>query len=187
MTPIPLRLQKICVAAGADSIVCHLREDRRHINDGDVKELRKAVRRLNLEMSLNEDIVRVACRVKPNVATLVPEKRQEVTTEGGLNVVKQKSRIAKVVQRLQKCGIAVSLFVDPVKTQVKAARETGATIIELHTGTYDRKLNKAARARELKKIKEAAKYAQSLGLIVSAGHGLKVHNAGAIAKNTGNG
>lgn len=184
--PDPVLAAKICEQAGADSIVAHLREDRRHINDHDIRRLRKAVTtRLNLEMSLNREIVAIAALIKPDEATLVPEKRAEITTEGGLDVVRHFSRITKTVQTLQKKGIAVSLFIDPIKKQIKKAQESGATIIELHTGRYDLVQTKDARARELKKIKDMTRYAQDLGLTVNAGHGLKYHNTRPIARIPG--
>ncbi len=184
--PDPIAAAKICEQAGADSIVAHLREDRRHINDHDIRQLRKAITtRLNLEMSLDPEIVRIASRIRPDEATLVPEKRAEITTEGGLDVVCHFNRIAKAVQTLQSKGIAVSLFIDPVKKQIKKAQESGATIIELHTGRYDLVQTKIARTRELKKIINMTKYARSLGLIVNAGHGLKYHNTRPIARIPG--
>ncbi|MCK5260064.1 MAG: pyridoxine 5'-phosphate synthase [Candidatus Omnitrophica bacterium] len=184
--PDPVLAAKICEQAGADSIVAHLREDRRHINDHDIRRLRKAVTtRLNLEMSLNREIVAIAALIKPDEATLVPEKRAEITTEGGLDVVRHFSRVTKTVQTLQKKGIAVSLFIDPIKKQIKKAQESGATVIELHTGRYDLVQTTAARARELKKIKDMTRYAQDLGLTVNAGHGLKYHNTRPIARIPG--
>ncbi len=184
--PDPIVAAKICEKAGADSIVAHLREDRRHINEHDVRNLRKVIKtRLNLEMSINEEIIRIAKKVRPDEATLVPEKRAEITTEGGLDVVRHFTRTAKAVKALQKSGIAVSLFIDPVKKQIKKAQESGATIIELHTGRYDYVQTKIAQGRELKKIKNMTKYAQGLGLIVNAGHGLKYHNTKPIARIPG--
>ena len=184
--PDPVLAAKICEQAGADSIVAHLREDRRHINDHDIRRLRKAVTtRLNLEMSLNREIVAIAALIKPDEATLVPEKRAEITTEGGLDVVRHFSRVTKTVQTMQKKGIAVSLFIDPIKKQIKKAQESGATVIELHTGRYDLVQTTAARARELKKIKDMTRYAQDLGLTVNAGHGLKYHNTRPIARIPG--
>jgi len=184
--PDPIAAARICEQAGADSIVAHLREDRRHINEHDIRKLRKVVKtRLNLEMSLNTGIVEIAAAIRPDEATLVPEKRAEITTEGGLDVIRHFNRITKVVRVLQKKKIAVSLFIDPVKRQIKKAQESGATIIELHTGRYDHVQVKAARAYELKKIKNMTRYAQSLGLIVNAGHGLKYHNTKPIARIEG--
>ena len=184
--PDPIKAAKICEQAGADSIVAHLRADRRHINDSDIRRLRKTVAtRLNLEMSINREIVKIAVSIKPDEATLVPEKRAEITTEGGLDVIRHFNRITKAVETLQKNGIAVSLFIDPIKKQIKKAKESGATVIELHTGRYDLVQTKAAQARELKKIKDMTRYARDLGLIVNAGHGLKYHNTKAIARIPG--
>ncbi len=184
--PCPVEAAKICLKAGADSIVAHLREDRRHINDTDVKNLRKTVtKRFNLEMSLNKDILAVALKIKPDEATLVPEKRQELTTEGGLDVIKHFSRITRATRMLQDQGIAVSLFIDPVKKQIQKAYATGARVIELHTGNYDLAPTPKRCAMQLAKIEKMTHYAQSLGLIVNAGHGLKYHNTRAIAKIPG--
>lgn len=180
--PDPVAAARICEDAGCDSIVCHLREDRRHIKDEDVKLLRKTVRtRLNLEMSIAKDIVEFACRIKPDQVTLVPEKRKEVTTEGGLDVVKFEKRIASVVKKLKKSGIPVSLFINPDKKQIGAAVRTGADIIELHTGNYANAKSQPARKRELDKLITAAKYAGVLGLEVNAGHGLDYENVSDVA------
>ena len=181
--PSPVAAARICEKAGADSIVCHLREDRRHINDEDVRRLKKTVKtRLNLEMSLNPEIVRMAGRIRPDQATIVPERRQEITTEGGLDVVKYFPKIKRAVAYLQKRGVEVSLFIAPNKTQVLKSKEAGATIIELHTGHYANARTAAARWRELKKIKEAAQLGERRGLFVSAGHGLKYDNTKEIAR-----
>jgi pyridoxine 5-phosphate synthase len=184
--PDPITAAKICERAGADSIVAHLREDRRHINEQDIRQLRRTIKtRLNLEMSLNKEIVQIAAAIKPDEATLVPENRVEITTEGGLDVARHFHRIKKVVRILQSRNIKVSLFIDPVKTQIKKAQETGATVVELHTGRYDRARTKTSRDHELNKIKDMAWYAQSLGLAVNAGHGLKYHNTKALARVPG--
>ncbi len=188
--PNPILAARICQEAGADSIVCHLREDRRHIQDNDVFKLRKTVQtRLNLEMSLNAEILKITSRVKPDIATIVPERRQEITTEGGLDVVKYFYKVKNAVNFLQDKGIAVSLFIAPVKKQIQEAQKSGATIIELHTGSYAQAYMKGAEqpasARELKKIFMATEYARSLGLKVSAGHGLDYTNTTAVAQITG--
>lgn len=184
--PDPIAAAKICEQAGADSIVAHLREDRRHINDLDIRKLRKSIRtRFNLEMSLNKDIIQFATSIKPDEVTLVPEKRAELTTEGGLDVAHHFNRIKNAVDILQKKGIIVSLFIDPVKKQIKKSQESGARAIELHTGRYDRLQTKISLKRELKKLKDVTQYALNLGLIVNAGHGLKYHNTRAIAKIPG--
>lgn len=184
--PDPIKAAQICEQAGADSIVAHLREDRRHIQDKDVIQLRKIVKtRLNLEMSLNQEIVDIATSIGPDQATLVPEKRAEITTEGGLDVVRQFYKIKRASQRLQKKGIEVSLFIDPVKKQIQKTKEAGINAIELHTGVYDRARTKRRTLAELSKLKKMTQFAQSLGITVAAGHGLKYHNTRAIAKIRG--
>ena len=184
--PDPIKAALICEKAGADSIVAHLREDRRHIIDEDVKRLKKALKiRFNLEMSIAKGIVDIACKIKPDQVTLVPEKRQEITTEGGLDVIKNFNEIKKVNKRLSDKGIEVSLFIDPIKKQIDKTLESGVSIIELHTGCYDIAKTKAGTARELKKIKDMTKYARSISLTVNAGHGLKYHNTKIIAKIPG--
>lgn len=184
--PDPIEAARICEEKGCDSIVCHLREDRRHIKDADVIKLRKSIRtRLNLEMSAARDIVRFACRVRPDQATLVPEKRRELTTEGGLDVRANEAKIESVVAALKGRGIDVSLFIDPVKTQIEASVRTGARIIELHTGEYASAKSEAARKMELDKTRSAAAYALSLGIEVNAGHGLDYENTKRIAKIEG--
>ena len=184
--PDPVEAAAICEKGGCDSIVCHLREDRRHIKDGDVRRLRKSVRtRLNLEMSIAKDIVDIACAVKPEQTTLVPEKRKELTTEGGLDVIKYKKQIASVIKRFDRSGIETSLFIDPVKKQIAASKETGANIIELHTGEYANAKTAAIASKELNRIKRATEYALSLGLEVNAGHGLNYKNTGRIARIEG--
>ena len=184
--PDPIEAARICEEKGCDSIVCHLREDRRHIKDADVIGLRKSVRtRLNLEMSAARDIVKFACKVRPDQATLVPEKRRELTTEGGLDVRANEAKIESVVARLLASGIDVSLFIDPVKTQIDASVRTGARIIELHTGEYASAKSEAARKMELDKTRSAAAYALSLGIEVNAGHGLDYENTKRIAEIKG--
>ncbi|HOW36305.1 MAG TPA: pyridoxine 5'-phosphate synthase [Candidatus Omnitrophota bacterium] len=184
--PDPIHAARICEKAGAHSIVAHLREDRRHINDADVKRLRKIVSgKFNLEMSIHPEIVAIALRLKPDQATLVPERRKELTTEGGLDVVSQFSRIKKVVAALRKKGITVSLFIDPVKIQIKKSYQASASAIEIHTGRYARAKSKAAVKRELNTLRECVRYAKSLGLTVHAGHGLNYKNAKAVAEIAG--
>jgi len=184
--PSPIESAGVCIAAGADSIVCHLREDRRHINDEDVRVLRKVVTtRLNLEMSIAKEIVDIACKIAPDQATLVPEKRQEVTTEGGLDVVRFKTRITQAVKRLEAHGINVSLFINPVKNQIDASYKTGARIIELHTGEYANAKSKAAMVRQLAVLNDAAQYARDLGMEVNAGHGLNYENTRPVAEIAG--
>ncbi|MBU0605255.1 MAG: pyridoxine 5'-phosphate synthase [Candidatus Omnitrophica bacterium] len=179
--PDPIQAAKECVRAGCDSIVCHLREDRRHIKDADVKRLRKVIGNLNLEMSIAKEIVDIACRIKPDQATLVPEKRQEITTEGGLDVRRNEACIKRAVARLHKNGIAVSLFINPSKEQIDATVRVGAGIIEFHTGEYANASGAAAVRRQLNILKRAAGYASGKGLIVNAGHGLNYKNVKAVA------
>lgn len=175
--PDPITAALICELAGADGIVCHLREDRRHINDRDVYLLREVVKtKLDLEMSMDPQIVSIACKVKPDLATLVPERRQELTTEGGLDVVKYFSRVEEVVKELQAHKIEVSLFVDPVKEQIEAAAEVGADLIEIHTGFYANTISEEEAKEELEKIREVAKLGKKLNLGVNAGHGLNYLN-----------
>lgn len=184
--PDPLKGALICQEAGADSIVAHLREDRRHINDRDVIALRKALRiRFNLEMSVAPDVVAVACKVRPDQATLVPERRQELTTEGGLDVVRNFRSLKVVCSRLEDKGIDVSLFIDAEKDQVDATRELGVPIIELHTGPYAEAKTIRARQRQWQKLDRLTQYARSLGLIVNAGHGLKYDNTAEVAQIPG--
>jgi pyridoxine 5-phosphate synthase len=179
--PDPLHAALIAEEAGADSITLHLREDRRHIQDRDVAALREALQtRMNLEMAVTDEMIQIAQRVLPQDCCLVPESRQEVTTEGGLNVVGQGARIADAVQALGASGIRVSLFIDPDPAQIEAANRAHAPVIELHTGAYSCATG-AARAREFERVLTAAKLAARLGLIVNAGHGLNYHNVEPIA------
>ena len=179
--PDPLYAALMAEEAGADSITLHLREDRRHIQDRDVAGMREALQtRMNLEMAVTEEMIRIAQRVLPQDCCLVPESRQEVTTEGGLDVAGQGARIADAVQALGKSGIRVSLFIDPDLEQIEAAHRAHAPVIELHTGTYSDSTG-AALAREFERLCAAAKFAARLGLIVNAGHGLNYHNVEPIA------
>ena len=180
--PDPVKVAMICEKAGADSIVCHLRQDRRHINDKDLIRLKQSVKtRLNLEMSTADEIVKIALKVSPDQATLVPEKRQELTTEGGLDVIKHKRKIIKVISRLKQKDISTNLFIDPKKNQIKASKEVGADYIELHTGSYANASTKTLRLKELKRIKEAVSYGKQIGIGVNAGHGLDYENVSNIA------
>jgi pyridoxine 5-phosphate synthase len=179
--PDPLYAALAAEEAGADSITLHLREDRRHIQDRDVTAMREALQtRMNLEMAVTDEMVRIARHVRPQDACLVPESRQEVTTEGGLDVVGQKARVKDAVAALAASAIRVSLFIDPEVAQIEAARAAGAPVIELHTGAYAEAAG-AGRARELERLRTAAKVAASLGLRVNAGHGLNYHNVEPIA------
>lgn len=185
--PDPVEAAKESERAGCHSIVCHLRKDRRHIVDSDVAELRKVVAtRLNLEMSLDEEIVDIACRIVPDQATLVPENREEVTTEGGLDVDRYFDRAEKVVNQLLGKGIEVSLFIDPEERQIDKAVDTGARIVEFHTGCYAEAFNaEDGWEEELKKIAEMTEYSLSKGLAVCAGHGLNYENVKKIAEIKG--
>jgi pyridoxine 5-phosphate synthase len=180
--PDPIAAAVIAELAGADGIIAHLREDRRHIQDRDLRLLREIVQtKLNLEMAATEEMQRIAIDAKPNIATLVPEKREELTTEGGLEVVSRVSFLKEYVARLQERGIVVSLFIDPDEKQIAASKKTGTDWVEIHTGAYANALGKA-RERELLKINECAKLAASLGLRVCAGHGLNYVNVRWIAR-----
>ena len=180
--PDPVEAARVCLLAGCDSIVCHLREDRRHIKDDDVWRLREIVKtRLNLEMSIAKDIVGIACKVRPDQATLVPEKRRELTTEGGLDVVKWTDKIAAVIEKFNEKKIETSLFINPSRGQIAASKRAGAKIIELHTGEYANARTEPARLKELNKIKRSVEYAVSAGLEVSAGHGLNYANVSDVA------
>lgn len=186
LEPDPVEAALICEQAGVDSIVAHLREDRRHIQDDDVMRLKKALNvRFNLEMSIAPEIVDIACRVRPAQVTLVPEKRQELTTEGGLDVVRHKKKLRPLCERLEQAGIEVSLFIDPDQDQVDATLAIGVTIIELHTGCYADAKTKASKSRELKTIERMTAYGQQIGLVVNAGHGLKYHDTRSIAEIPG--
>jgi pyridoxine 5-phosphate synthase len=180
--PDPVKVALICEKAGADSIVCHLRQDRRHIQDRDVFGLRKFLKtKFNLEMSTADEIVKIALKVRPDEATLVPEKRLELTTEGGLNVLRYKKKTANVIRMLQKKGITVNLFIDPDRRQIKASKEIGADYIELHTGKYANASNVVSAKKEFSRIKDSAFYGESIGLGVNAGHGLDYNNVLPVA------
>ncbi len=181
--PDPIEAARVCEKAGAASIVCHLREDRRHIQDGDVQKLRKTIRtRLNLEMSIAKSIVDVALKVRPDSVTLVPERRQELTTEGGLDAVRLMRQLKVLVRDFHQAKIAVSLFVDPEASQLEAARDCGAGIVELHTGSYADAKTAVLRLGKLAALKKAALAARKLELKAAAGHGLDYKNVGAIVK-----
>ncbi len=180
--PEPVFAALICEASGADSIVVHLREDRRHIKERDLYILKQVVKtKLNLEMSIAREIVEIACKVKPDQATLVPEKRRELTTEGGLDVLANFKKIKQVLSQLEKRGIAVSLFIDADKNQIDASKKAGAKMIELHTGRYADATNAEEQNRHFKELQRACRYAKSKGLIVNAGHGLNYYNVTRVA------
>ncbi len=176
---------RAALAAGADSITVHLREDRRHIQDTDVSRLSKETGlRLNLEMAATEEMVRIARVVHPHSVCLVPEKRQELTTEGGLDVTGQMARVRGVCQKIAAKGIKVSLFINADPAQVSAAKDAGADQVEIHTGAYA-DASGAVRSMELKKVLDACALARRLGLVVNAGHGLDYENVGPIARVDG--
>jgi pyridoxine 5-phosphate synthase len=184
--PDPVAAAVLAELGGADGITVHLREDRRHIQDRDVHVLRETVRtHLNLEMAATAEMVAIALQVKPNYVTLVPEKRTEVTTEGGLDVVVGLGTIGQAVERLQAVGIPVSLFIDPSVEQIKASAQVGAKFIELHTGRYADAHNEVERAKELASLAGATEHALALGLRVNAGHGLTYWNVASVARLTG--
>ncbi len=175
--PDPVTAAQLCELAGAEGIVCHLREDRRHINDRDLRILRETVKtKLDLEMAATEEIVKIAVETLPELATLVPERRQELTTEGGLDVRGNRHRLRDVVQELQDHEIEVSLFIDPLPEQVEAAREVGADKIEIHTGEYASARHEEQQVELLEVIRSAALMARNYGLGVNAGHGLNYLN-----------
>jgi len=183
MEPDPVAAALLAELSGADGIIAHLREDRRHVQDRDLRLLREIVQtKLNLEMAATEEMQRIALEVKPNMTTLVPEKREELTTEGGLEVASRIDFMKTYIGRLQQGGIVVSLFIDPDDKQVSAARKSGADWVEIHTGAYANANTEKNREREFVKITEAAKLAASLGLRVGAGHGLNYVNVKKIAR-----
>jgi len=175
--PDPIKAAQICEANGATSITAHLREDRRHIKDGDIKALIKVIKtNLNLEMAVTDEMQEIALEIKPHSVCLVPEKRQEVTTEGGLDVAGQLNKVSKFVSPLIDAGILVSLFIDPSEDQIRAAAKTGAQFIELHTGQYSRAFGTPDEYGEFEKLRENSRLAHALGLKVNAGHGLNYEN-----------
>jgi pyridoxine 5-phosphate synthase len=179
--PDPVHAALLAEQSGADSITLHLREDRRHIQDRDVTLLRRLLQtRMNLEMAVTAEMIRIASEVRPQDCCLVPESREEVTTEGGLDVRAQAARIDDACKALAAAGVRVSLFIDPDTAQIEAARRVGAPVIELHTGTYAN-ASGAARVHELERVRTAAALGASLGLVVNAGHGLNYHNVEPIA------
>jgi pyridoxine 5-phosphate synthase len=179
--PDPVHAAYIAEMAGAEVITFHLREDRRHIQDRDVNILKETVNcRTNLEMAITQEMIDIAVDIKPDDCCLVPEKRQELTTEGGLAVAGNQDEVSQAVEKLSDAGIRVSLFIDPDKDQIDASVECGAPAIELHTGSYA-EYSGQKQLKELQRITEAAEYADSRGLVVNAGHGLDYSNVAAIA------
>jgi pyridoxine 5-phosphate synthase len=180
--PDPLQAALLAEEAGADAITLHLREDRRHIKDADVELIRPQLRtRMNLESAVTQEMIDFACRIKPQDVCLVPERREEVTTEGGLDVIKYFAEVSAAVRQLQAEGIRVSLFIDPDAAQIQAAAEIGAPVIELHTGRYADAHNDAEQQTELQRIELAVIEGVKCGLTVNAGHGLHYTNVQAIA------
>ncbi len=180
--PSPVQAALLAESAGADSITLHLREDRRHIQDADVRILRGLLAtKMNLEMAVTEEMLDIACQVRPQDACLVPERRQELTTEGGLDVVGQFDKIQSACRLLADHGIRVSLFIDAEAHQLEAARSAGAPVVEIHTGRFADAETPADVARELARIRAAVELGTELGLAVNAGHGLHYHNVQAIA------
>jgi pyridoxine 5-phosphate synthase len=177
--PDPLEAARLCETAGADGITVHLREDRRHIQDLDVERLKPAVRVLNLELATSEDILAVACRLRPYQATIVPERREEVTTEGGLDLSRPSPRLRETIRRLDEVGARVSLFIDPDPAALDAAKDLGVPAIELHTGRYAHTWPSGDAA--LAELRRAATHAADMGLSVHAGHGLTYRNVTSVA------
>jgi len=175
--PDPVTAAALAELAGADGIIVHLREDRRHIQDRDLRLLRKTIKtRLNLEMAATQEMLGIAREVQPDLVTLVPEKRQELTTEGGLEVAGHQAALAEYLPALKAAGLRVSLFVDPVEPQIQAAKEVGAEWVELHTGAYAEAPTRAEATRLFQELVTAARHARSLGLKVKCGHGLNYRN-----------
>jgi len=180
--PDPLQAAFVAEQAGADIITLHLREDRRHIQDRDAELLRRTIQtRMNLEMAVTGEMLDIACRIHPDEVCLVPERREELTTEGGLDVAGNLARIRDGVARLSEAGILVSLFIDPDEHQLEASVAAGAPVVELHTGRYADAESAATEARELELLRQAARFGVSLGLKVNAGHGLHYHNVAPVA------
>ena len=178
--PDPVEAAALCEAAGADGITAHLREDRRHIQDDDVERLKKSVRTyFNLEMACVAEMLEIARRIKPQQVTLVPERREEITTEGGLDILSEPTRIQNAVDALTDAGIRVSLFIDPTRASVEQSRKLGVPAIELHTGTYS---HNPQSADPIAALRDSARRAADLGIAVHAGHGLTVANVGRVAE-----
>jgi pyridoxine 5-phosphate synthase len=180
--PDPVHAVVLAELGGADGITIHLREDRRHIQDRDLRLMREVVQtKLNLEMACTTEMVEIASEVKPDQATLVPERREELTTEGGLDVKGHVKLVRQTVRRLQKAGIRVSLFIEPASSQIRAAASVGAEMIEIHTGAYANAVGEKQIARELSRIRKATREALRVGLEVNAGHGLHYKNTAQVA------
>ena len=181
--PSPLEAALIAETHGADLITLHLREDRRHIKDADVFAIKQAIRtRMNLEMALTEEMLENALKVMPADVCIVPEKREEITTEGGLDELAQQEKIAAFTHTLSQAGIRVSLFIDADEAQIQAAKDAGAPVIELHTGAYADAATPSERAQQLARIENGAHFGSEAGLVVNAGHGLTIHNVSPVSK-----
>jgi pyridoxine 5-phosphate synthase len=178
--PDPVQAALLCERAGADGITAHLREDRRHIQDHDVKRLRTTVRVLNLELATSPDVMDLACRIRPYQATIVPERREEITTEGGLDLSRPNPRMRETIRRLEEAGARVSLFIDPDLRTLDAAKDLGVPAIELHTGRYAHTWRESDNA--LDELRRAARHAADMGLFVHAGHGLTYENVLPVAR-----
>lgn len=175
--PDPIYAAVLCEIAGANGIVCHLREDRRHINDRDVLLLRQVIQtKMDLEMAAVEEIIQIALRIKPDLVTIVPERRMELTTEAGLDVASDINRYKLLVEKMHDNGIKVSFFVEPERSQIEASLDAGADMVELHTGAYANAFNEEEQTNEFLRLSEAANFARNLGLKVAAGHGLNYQN-----------
>jgi pyridoxine 5-phosphate synthase len=177
--PDPVEAARLCQEAGADGITAHLREDRRHIQDHDVERLATAVRVLNLELATSADVLAIACRLRPYQATLVPERREEITTEGGLDLSRPNPRLRETIRRLEEAGARVSLFIDPDLPTLDAAKDLGVPAVELHTGRYAHSWRQNDDA--LEELRRAARHAAEMGLFVHAGHGLTYANVRPVA------
>lgn len=177
--PDPVEAALLCQDAGADGITAHLREDRRHVQDHDVERLATSVRVLNLELATSPDVVAFACRIRPYQATLVPERREEITTEGGLDLSRPNRRLRETIRRLEEAGSRVSLFIDPDLRTLDASKDLGVPAVELHTGRYAHSWRQSDKA--LEELRRAARHAADMGLFVHAGHGLTYANVGSVA------
>ena len=174
--PDPVEAALLAESAGAQGITAHLREDRRHINDDDLRRLAKSVKRLNMEMAVTDEMVRIACSLKPACCCLVPEKRAELTTEGGLDVAGQMFKVKSAVEKLKGAGVVVSLFIDPDERQIIASAKSGADFVELHTGSFANASGVKPKTRELERLVTGASVAEAAGLRVNAGHGIDYDN-----------
>ena len=178
--PDPAEAALLCQQAGADGITAHLREDRRHIQDADVERLMASVRVLNLELATSPEVVALACRLRPYQVTLVPERREEITTEGGLDLSRPNPKMRETIRRLEEVGVRISLFIDPDLSTVDAAKDLGVPAIELHTGRYANSWRRGDSA--LQELRQAARHAADMGLFVHAGHGLTYANVAPVAR-----